>query len=101
MTVPEQKPADISDDDALAMLGDYDPPKAKPAMVPDKTGEAKPSAEPDALDEYDAKLEQMTSGLSLLGSRVEPQKKRVCKKCGKESSQWSASCGYCGAYYDD
>lgn len=96
-------PADISDDDALAMISEGDSPPPEPVAVPDKPSddESNDESKDDAhvLDEYETQLEIATSGLSLLGSGVIGDKK-VCKNCGKEANHWSASCGHCGTYFD-
>ena len=100
MTVPVPA-ANVSDDDALAMIGDYDTPPPKPALVIEKTSGEKDDevAAAQSEDDYEEQLDLATSGMGVLGAGV-TSGKHVCENCGKEASEWSASCGHCGAYFD-
>ena len=100
ITVPEVH-ATVSDEDALAMLGEYKPPPLR-HRDPDPI-ESNDTQESDhdagALNEDEKQIEMATSGLSLLGSKIAGHKK-LCPKCGKSADQWAASCAYCGTYLE-
>lgn len=93
MKVPT--PKKISDDEVLALIGDFVPMEVDPP--PEKKD--KPSDDENVLNEYESAMQQATSGMSLLGSSVVAHKKK-CKKCGKSSNLWFATCEHCGEYFE-
>lgn len=89
----------LSDEDALGMLGDYEPPKPKP-LPPLDEPEPQEEQQGHVLDDHPDDHFGQSSGLSLLGSSIVRHQK-TCPACGTTMDHWFASCKKCGHFFND